>query len=130
MRAALQKHTFWLVILPVAAFLRIYQLGGKQLWLDELIQAMDASLSRGEDVLRAVRAGIGAVPLDFLVEHYVIMALGRSEFSVRLHAALFGVLTLIVLYYLTRGLFDERTAKTAACLYAVYPLHHHYSQEG
>src|SRR2546427_15946 len=53
----------------------------------------------------------------------------QSEFALRFHAALFGTLTILVLYYLVRSVFDERVALITSILYAVYPLHHNYSQE-
>jgi len=48
--------------------------------------------------------------------------IGQSEFALRFHAALFGTLTILVLYYLVRSVFDERVALITSILYAVYPL--------
>jgi len=117
-------------IIAVAAFLRFYRLGEKQLWLDELLQVIHSSPQRLGQLLLAVTEDRGATPLDYLIQHFFVAVLGHSESAVRFHAALFGTLSVGVLYLLTRELFDIRTARLAALLYAVYPLHHHYSQEG
>jgi uncharacterized membrane protein len=124
-----EKYTV-VTIVAVAAFLRFYRLGEKQLWLDELLQIIHSSPQRLSQLLLAVTEDRGATPLDYLVQHFFVAVLGHSEFAVRFHAALFGTVSVGLLYLLTRELFDIRTARLAALLYAVYPLHHHYSQEG
>jgi mannosyltransferase len=117
-------------IFALAVFLRFYRLGDKQLWLDELLQVIHSSPQRFRELLLAITEDRGATPLDYLVQHVFVNVLGHSEFAVRFHAALFGALSIPVLYLLTRDLLDRRTAYLASLLYAVYPLHHHYSQEG
>lgn len=121
----LKKHPLFLLILPVATALRIGKLGGKQLWVDEIIQALDSSHSTIKEILLAARSEIAAAPLDLLIQHYAIILLGRSEFSLRLHAAIFGILTVATLYYITRVLLGNPVATIASLLYALYPLHHH-----
>ncbi len=120
---------FWLVIF-FAAFIRFFGLGGKQLWVDEIIQAIHSSPKPLTEMLRAVTEDRGATPLDYVIQHWVANLLGPSEFTLRLHAAVFGVLTIAALYYIGRAISNQRAAMLAAALYAVYPLHHHYSQEG
>jgi uncharacterized membrane protein len=124
------RRAVWLV-LAFAAAIRFYSLAGKQLWLDEIIQAIHSApqLSLGE-VLRGVMADRGAAPLDYLIQHYLTRLVPPSEFTLRLPAALFGTVTIALLYRLLRILLDRQIAFVAAALYAVYPLHHHYSQEG
>jgi mannosyltransferase len=117
-------------IVAVAAFLRFYRLGEKQLWLDELLQVIHSSPHQLNQLLLAITKDRGATPLDYLVQHLFVALLGHSESAVRFHAALFGTLSVVVVYLLTRDLLDRRTACLASLLYAVYPLHHHYSQEG
>jgi len=117
-------------IFALAVFLRFYRLGDKQLWLDELLQVIHSSPQRFRELLLAITEDRGSTPLDYLVQHVFVTVLGHSEFAVRFHAALFGALSIPVLYLLSRDLLDRRTAYLASLLYAVYPLHHHYSQEG
>jgi uncharacterized membrane protein len=124
-----QRH-FW-IILAFGAAIRFYDLGGKQLWLDEIIQAIHSSPQLSlAGVLRGVTDDRGATPLDYIIQHYVSAALGQSEFVLRLQAALFGIATIAAIYYLFRMVLGARVALLCAGLYSVYPLHHHYSQEG
>jgi len=122
---------YFSLLLAFAAALRLYDLGGKQLWVDEIMQAMATSprLSLLE-VLRAATGHVGMAPLDYIIQHYVAVALGTSEFALRLPAAVFGTATVAAVYCLFRKLLDSRVAFLCAALYAVYPLHHHYSQAG
>lgn len=125
-----QRTYFYFFILPLAVLLRLYELGGKQLWLDELLQVrLTASLDLKEVLLDRMEH-TAAAPLDFLAQHFFLTLLGQTEFAARLHAALFGTLAILALYRLTQILFDQRTSLMTALLYACYPLHHHYSQEG
>ena len=122
------ERSFWFVLI-FGALIRFLGLGHKQLWLDELIQAVWSSPSSLREVFKNVASYRAQAPLDYIVQHYVAGLLGQSEFALRFHAALFGTLTILVLYYLVRAVFDERVALITSILYAVYPLHHHYSQE-
>ena len=122
------ERSFWFVLI-FGALIRFSGLGHKQLWLDELIQAVRSSPSSLMGVLKSVADDRAQAPLDYIIQHYLANLLGQSEFALRFHAALFGTLTILVLYYLVRSVFDERVALITSILYAVYPLHHNYSQE-
>jgi len=119
-----------LLLFALAAFIRFYKLGEKQLWVDEIIQVIHSTPHRIIDLLLGVTKDRGAAPLDYLIQHFFIAGLGSSEVTARLHAAIFGSLTVIAIYFLVRKIFDEKVAFLTTFLYAVYPLHHHYSQEG
>jgi uncharacterized membrane protein len=123
-----ESRSFWLVLI-FGALIRFWGLGHKQLWLDELIQAVRSSPSSLCGVLKSVADDRAQAPLDYIIQHYLAGLLGQSEFALRFHAALFGTLTILALYYLVRSVFDERVALITSILYAVYPLHHTYSQE-
>jgi 4-amino-4-deoxy-L-arabinose transferase-like glycosyltransferase len=117
-------------ILAFAAILRFVALGHKQLWLDEVIQAIHTSPQLSlRQVLTGVTYDRGAAPLDYLIQHYLVRLIGPSTYNLRLQAAFFGTFTVIVLYVLVQRLLGRNIALISAALYAVYPLHHHYSQE-
>ncbi len=121
----------FLLILALATVLRLYGLGAKQLWVDEIIQAQctNPAASVGS-VLEGVREEIAAAPLDFLVQHLIAGLFGTSEFVLRLHSALFGVLTVWLVYRLADSLFGTQVAQVSALIFAVFPLHLQYAQEG
>jgi len=68
------------------------------------------------------------MPLYYLGLHFW-MALGRSEFMLRLPSVFFSVSTIPVLYALGKRLFDTRVGVTAALLFAIHGASIEYAQE-
>lgn len=70
-------------------------------------------------------------PLLYFLSHYLVAPLTPlDEFGLRLLPALFGVLAIPVLYFVTRHLVGTRAALFASLLLVVSPLHVIYSQFG
>ncbi len=129
----LRKETnirLWL-ILALAALLRFWGLGVKQLWLDEILQLLHSSPDTLQGILEGVARDRGGAPLDYLIQHVFITNLGGPiEWTARMHAALFGVLAVYLIYALCQTLFhNPRWSLLSALLLCFYPFHHHYSQE-
>jgi uncharacterized membrane protein len=121
-----------LLILLFSATIRFVGLGEKQLWLDELLQVVHSTPDSIHVILQGVAADRGSAPLDYIVQHYAMKAMGqRNDFSARLHSAVFGSASILLVYLIGLNLFrSRRTALLASALYGIYPLHHQYSQEG
>jgi uncharacterized membrane protein len=121
---------FALILLAVG--IRFFGVGNKQLEMDEIIQVIHSSPDSIKEVLKGVAQDKGGAPLDYIVQHYVVKCLGRqNEFSARFHAVLFGSLSVILFYFLSiRLLENPRIAALSVALFAFYPFHQHYSQEG
>lgn len=121
-----------LFILALAALLRIWGLGAKQLWLDEILQVLHSRPDSLSGILASVIRDRGGAPLDYLIQHVFICNLnGAIEWTARLHAAIFGVLAVWLVYLVCRELFaNQRLALMSALLFCFYPFHLHYSQEG
>ena len=64
----------------------------------------------------------GAIPL--------VAIWGLTEQAVRLTATVFGVLTVISIFLLTRALFNDKAALASAFLLSITPWHIHYSRTG
>jgi len=111
----------------IAIELRLLCLGRKSLWFDEVISFSIASLDPAgfRNILFSWEANMGL--------YYLILRqwlhLGVSEFVVRLPSAIFGVLTVPLLFSLGRRLFGEKTGLIASLLLAVNAFHVRYSQE-
>ncbi len=109
-------------IVLLGACLRLYQLGQKSLWLDELI---NAGSSIAENVL-----GCGQEPLHILATHFSMALFGsRSEFVVRFPSALAGILCIPAMYWLGKSYFSRVEGLVGALLLALSPLHLRHSQE-
>ncbi len=117
-------------ILCAGFIYRILWLGKRQLWTDELIQALVARSSSFREIAIHLRNGVALpAPLDFLVQRCFVLLLGESSWVLRLHAAILATLSLWFFFRISRQLFGERIALYSTVLLTLYPLHYHYSQE-
>jgi uncharacterized membrane protein len=121
-----------LAIIILAALLRFYRLGVKQLWNDEILQLLHSRPDSVRGILQGVAQDRGSAPLDYFIQHVFLSHLhGAIEWTARFHAALFGVLAVLLIYLVCRTLFNNQQFSLAsALLLCFYPFHHHYSQEG
>jgi uncharacterized membrane protein len=121
-----------LLIFLFSLAIRLIGLGEKQLWVDEIIQAVHSTPDSMQELLKGVADDRGSAPLDYVVQHYVMKAIGqRNEFSARLHSAIFGSVAILLIYLVGLNLFhDNKLALLSSALFGVYPFHQYYSQEG
>jgi mannosyltransferase len=120
-------HCAGLAVLALA--LRFWGIASQSLWLDETLHF---NLSRMPlmDMVRAVIGGAdNSPPLYVAILHYVISWIGTNELALRAPSALFGAVSVVLVYLIARQLADTRTALVAGLLMAVSPLHVWYSQE-
>ncbi len=130
----LSANTFaardWIWVLGLTLFgawLRLWQLGARSLWLDEGASFAMAHLpwDRFASVWWRQEANMTA--------YYLLLRpwlhLGSSEAWLRLPSALFGIASIPVLYLLAHRLMSRRAALFSAALLAVSPAHVYYSQE-
>ena len=115
-------------ILVLGGLLRLYGLGDKSLWLDELVLARSAF---GNGTLGS-SLGFGAVvhPPGYLILMRLLeQFVGRSDFLVRLPAALFSTAGIVAIWALGRSLVRPVVGLVAAFLLAIAPFHIYYGQE-
>ncbi len=118
-------------VLALGAVYRLAFLGQRQLWTDELIQASVIRASSPHDLIKWLKAGVSLpAPLDYFIQKGFVVLLGESPWSLRLHAAILGSLSVWLFYRIASRMFGLRPALYATALFAIYPLHQHYSQEG
>lgn len=130
---ALERRGVLVAVLAAALtalglWLRLHGLGAQSLWLDEILQA---HATRRSLAWTLSHMATDKPPLDYLIQHAVIRLLGSDrEAALRLHAALFGALTLPVVFLWGRSAFGPAAGLCALAVLAVSPLHLRYSQEG
>jgi uncharacterized membrane protein len=155
----LNKQFFLILIITLAAFLRLYKLGSEPIWLDEaasyyLSHILDFSTTYsnyplGTPALARVNMdllsssvnnaiSLSAVwnnalldrlaPLHFFVLHFTAY-FGKSEFALRLPSAIFGLLTIPLIYKTGEVLFGRKEGLFSAFLLSISFIHIYYSQE-
>ncbi len=117
----------FLAILSIGAGLRFWQIGGKGLWLDEAFSVWMAR-QPWADMMRWLVRIDQHPPLYYTLLHGWI-ALGDGEAVIRALSALFGALTIPLIWALGRTLIDERAGLLAALLLALSPFHVWLAQE-
>lgn len=127
------------LILLLGAFLRIYGLGDESFWLDEAdtieyTKSSVAGIIEGTYVNSTLLPqffgkGAGSVPLYYLLANYWTKIFGLSEFKLRLISALFGILSIYLIFLAGKLLFNYRVGLIAAFILAINHQHIYFSQE-
>ena len=126
------KKTFEIILLSVillAAFvIRTHSLGDESLWYDEGLSIQFAHLNLPQ-LINELSLKETHPPFYYLLLHYWINLFGDSEFSARLLSAIFGALTVLMVYHVGRLLFDKKTGILSAILVSVSGFFVYFSQE-
>lgn len=116
-----------LLLLALASFLRIYDLGAESIWFDEA-HSVSVSSQNFASVIRGAASGHHP-PLYFLALHFWISFFGSSEVSLRAISAIFGIISVLITYLIGCALFDRRVGLISSLLSAISLFHIQYSQE-
>ncbi|HSM56418.1 MAG TPA: glycosyltransferase family 39 protein [Candidatus Sulfomarinibacteraceae bacterium] len=108
------------VITMAASAFRFYKLGAWSFWGDEWISVRRATVE--------YEGLLNIQPLSRIATALSLDLLGISEWSARLTPAIFGVLTVVLLYFVAREMFGFTTALMASLLLAINPWHLYWSQ--
>ncbi|NTV30283.1 MAG: hypothetical protein HGA80_09405 [Candidatus Omnitrophica bacterium] len=124
-RSITSRNIYLLLIVFAAVVLRVYGIQSKGLWADEAYSVSFLSYS-WQDIFQHRYLNR---PLYFLILKGWSAIFGTGEVALRLPAAIFGAMSVPVIYILAKRLCNVRTALIAAMLLAVSPFHIYWSQE-
>jgi len=127
MRPTLKNSVNLALITALGLVLRLAFLGHRSLYSDEAWSFSAASMGP-LGLISSVASYDLHPPLYYMILS-AFLALGRSEFAIRLPSALFGTLTIPPAYWLGRRFLGERGGLLVAFLLAISPMHVRYSQE-
>ena len=118
-----------IIILLLGSILRIYDLSGESLWLDEVVSIEYAKLSIADQIRSIFEQADNNPPLYYTILHFWIDWFGDSEFSSRLPSAIFGSFSVLFIYMVGCALFDKKVGIISALILAVSEFNIQYSQE-
>ncbi len=108
--------------------LRFYAIGSESLWLDEGFSVLAARRPLLDVIKYVFRLDLHP-PLYYVLLHFWIVRFGDSEIVMRTLSAIFGILSIPLVYRLGRDLMDRKTAVLAAFLTAISVYHIYFAQE-
>ncbi len=111
----------------VALALRLWDLGGASFWQDEVLTR--EIIAPGWNGLIWRGASISSTPPLYYAIERLFFLLSPTEWSLRLPSAIFGALTVPLLFRLASLLTDRQTGVVAALLLTFSPFHLWYSQD-
>ncbi len=123
------KNEYFLlgIILAIGFVLRLIFLDNESIWLDEGIAIYRAKL----DIATIIKESADDIhpPLYYSFLKLWIFIFGDSEFATRLLSVVFGVLTILFTYKISKLLFDSKIALISAFLVSISIFHNQESQE-
>lgn len=131
------------LILLLGSFLRIYGLGDESFWIDESATAYASQKGPSyiinniytkavlipEYFPEYVNKGGGEAPLYYILAAYWTKLFGLSEFKLRLLSALFGIMSIYLIFLVGKLLFNTRIGLISAFIIALNHQNIYYSQE-
>jgi uncharacterized membrane protein len=121
-------------ILILAFGLRLIALSSRTLWYDEAFAVLFSRAGLSRMIYGTLTPINGAAADVHPLLYYSLLnvwmsILGENVIAIRLFSIVIGMLTIPLVFGLTRDLFDLRTGLVAALVVAIMPFHVQYSQE-
>jgi hypothetical protein len=120
-------YFFLLALVVLAIFLRVYDISAKDVWLDEANAVIIAEQNPSGIITRLINDA--SPPLFYFILHYWMYAFGKTELALRSLSVLFGILSIIAVYFIGRRIFSEKVGLYAALIASVAPIQIMYSQQ-
>jgi mannosyltransferase len=125
--SALRFRLWLILVVAMAAALRLFRLGTKSFWLDEATSVVLARVDRHIFVAALIHRQANMALYYVLLRGWI--RLGSGEFVIRCLSVLAGVAAIPAIYLLGARLFGPRAGRLAALLLSVHTFHIRYSQE-
>ena len=114
------------LIVILATFLRVYQLGMECIWLDEATSILISEKGLFE-IIRTTKSDVHPA-FYYIILHFMTW-FGQSEFMVRVPSMIFGIFSIPFMYLVSKRLFGVREGLISSFLLSISLMHIYYSQE-
>ncbi|PIN95372.1 hypothetical protein COU56_01825 [Candidatus Pacearchaeota archaeon CG10_big_fil_rev_8_21_14_0_10_31_9] len=121
--------TFLIIILLFALFLRVYALGQPGMWVDETISGIASReiLEKGVPVFDSGASYIRAYVFHYLQSFFMFFM--NNDFGARIASVLFGMLTIVLGYFIGKEYSSRSGGIIVALFLAVFYLEVFYSRQ-
>ncbi len=127
-----------ILIIILGSFLRVYKLSSESFWIDEaatVYTTKQDAVNTVKDIYITLEhasqyfKGGGIPPLYLVLANYWTKLVGLSEAKLRLLSAIFGIISVYVIFLVGKDMFDEGVGLVSAFLLSINYLQIYYSQE-
>jgi len=115
------------MVILLSTALRLFRLGKQSLWLDEALSLLFASLPFKTSIGAILLDGVHP-PLYYLLLRFFLY-MGQSEEVLRLPSAMFGVLSVPLVYKIGRLCFGQKVGLVSTFFLSLSPFHIWFSQD-
>jgi hypothetical protein len=112
-------NALFFLILIISLLLRIYKLGYRDFWLDEIASVKYAQYPWGN----------WNAPFYWILLHFWVKILGHSEFSVRFLSLIFSFFSVALVFLLGKKLFNKKTGIFSSTIMGLSSFQLWYAQE-
>lgn len=116
-----------LLIISIGFIFRVYDITRLNLYTDESVYLVAVKYFLYNHV-SAWLSQAWQPPLHTWINSVFVLMFGLTEFSIRLSSAIFGTMTIVVVYWLAKLWYNRKTGILAALLLAILPVHVIYSR--
>jgi len=118
------------IVTGIAFCLRLFMLGSQSLWMDEAAIYSQTKVGSIFDVYSAVMNQEGHIgPFYHILNYLFSLLFGYSEWALRMPSAIYGTISVILVYKIAELLMNKNVALFSSILLAFSPAHVWYSQE-
>jgi uncharacterized membrane protein len=119
-----------LIIFFLGFSLRFFDISQENIWYDESYTVLNLKQPDLVTMTKTIEKNeLYNPPLYYVVMYGWTKLFGFSEFALRIFSAIFGSLSLIIIYFLGKELFNRKVGLIAELLFAISPLQISFSQE-
>ncbi len=123
----LYSNSDFFVVVILGAYLRLINITTDEFWYDEAFTGLMTKIP-WKEFIRIV-ADDPHPPFFLLLTRTWAGLVGTTDFTLRILPAIFGILTVVLVYLTSKELFDKKTAAIAGLLTAINPFLIAYSNE-
>ena len=115
------------ILLLLGLCLRLYDLDGESIWVDEGHAIYVASSDLNQLIEESSRDN--NPPLYSIILHYWMILTPHTIFFLRFLSVIFGVLSIFLIYEIGKAIFDQKVGIISALFLTLSVFHIHFSQE-
>ncbi len=115
----IEEFILVIIFTALAALIRFWKLGTWSFWADEIFSVQDAMKFPDHLTIN---------PLIYIIINKTASIFGINEWSARLGPCIIGILSIPLVYWFAKGMFNARTGIIVSSLLVFHPWHIFWSQ--